>query len=194
MVLGDIMKMKKSVSIIMTLSFIFIISGGVASFVIGLRNDREEISKRVVDVNAIFEIFSANTSIFESVRDELYTDTLTKLFYDTMYEEDSAVKEKISNYEQLVDELTKNAHNLDQLCKNVYYPDATVNSKCKNYKSIYEQVINYFVSDVNLYNQNIEQYNKYQEGLESLLRLKTYSTTKDYIDYNHDKVFDGKEE
>ena len=60
--------------------------------------------------------------------------------------------------------------------------------------TIYEQVVNYFVSDIEVYNKNIDKYNKYQEELETLYRLKPYDTDKQYIDYNHDKVFDGKEE
>lgn len=177
----------------MTLGFIFLMSGGVSSFVVGLREDRKEISKRVGEVNDTFEIFSTNTSVFESLRDNLYENTFSKMFLDTMYQEDKVVKEKISNYEQLVDELTKNVKELNRLCDNVYYPDSTVNSKCKNYKIIYEQVINYFVSDIEEYNQNIDKYNEYQTSIGNLLRLRRYYTSRSYVDYNLDGMFDGKE-
>ena len=178
----------------MTLSFVFIISGGVSSFVIGLREDRAEIFRRVEDVNSVFEVFSTNTTVFETVRDSLYTQVFDNLYYDTMYDTDKDVKNKLSNYEQLVDELKKNTLELDALCDNVYYPDATVNSRCNNYRNIYEQVVNYFVSDINLYNSNIKKYNEYQESLNTLLRLREYSTRRNYIDYNGDGQYDGKEE
>lgn len=178
----------------MTLSFILIISGGVSSFVLGLKRDKEEISNRINEVNDEFEVFSTNTSVFESTRDELYNVVLSNVYYDTMYDEDKAVKNKLSNYEHLVDELTNNTKKLDSLCEDVYYPDSKVNTKCNNYKSIYEQVINYFVSDIKVYNGNVSKYNEYQKNNNSDLRVDNYKTKKNYVDYNKDKVYDGKEE
>ena len=178
----------------MTISFILIFSGGVSSFLMGLKADREEIYKRGHEVDDIFETFSTNTSVFENERDELYNNVLKKMYYDTMYQEDKKVKNQLSNYEHLVDELTKNTNELNSLCKNVFYPDATTNSRCKNYLIIYEQVINYFVEDIELYNGNVDKYNKLQEEEDSLFRLRRYITDKQYIDYNHDNVFEGRED
>ncbi len=186
--------MKKIAMIMMTLSFILLISGGVSSFVLGLKKDKEEIYNRISEVNNEFEVFSTNTSVFEGFRDELYNVVLSNVYYDTMYDEDKAVKNKLSNYENLVDELTKNTKRLNKLCDDVYYPDSKVNTKCNNYKSIYEQVVNYFVSDINVYNENVVKYNEYQKNNNSDLRVDKYKTDKKYIDYNKDKEFDGKEE
>ena len=186
--------MKKIAMAMMTLSFILIISGGVSSFVLGLQRDKEEIYNRINDVNDEFEVFSTNTSVFENFRDELYNVVLSNVYYDTMYDEDKSVKNKLSNYENLVDELTKNTKKLDKLCTDVYYPDSKVNTKCNNYRSIYEQVVNYFVSDINVYNNNVNKYNEYQKNNNSILRVDKYKTSKKYIDYNGDKEFDGKEE
>lgn len=186
--------MKKIAMIMMTLSFILLISGGVSSFVLGLKKDKEEIYNRISEVNNEFEVFSTNTSMFEGFRDELYNAVLSNVYYDTMYDEDKAVKNKLSNYENLVDELTRNTKRLNKLCDDVYYPDSKVNTKCNNYKSIYEQVVNYFVSDINVYNENVVKYNEYQKNNNSDLRVDKYKTDKKYIDYNKDKEFDGKEE
>ena len=185
--------MKKIALYMMTLSFILIISGGVSSFVLGLKEDKEEIYNRINDVNDEFEVFSTNTSVFENFRDELYNVVLSNVYYDTMYDEDKNVKNKLSNYENLVDELTKNTKKLDNLCNDVYYPDSKVNTKCNNYKSIYEQVVNYFISDINVYNENVKKYNEYQKNNNSNLRVDKYKTSKKYIDYNNDNEYDGKE-
>ena len=187
------MNSKKIALTIMTLSFVLIISGGVSSFVLGLKKDKEEIYNRISEVNNEFETFSTNTSVFESFRDDLYTIVLSNVYYDTMYDEDKMVKNKLSNYENLVDELTKNTKKLDKLCNDVYYPDSKVNTKCNNYKSIYEQVVNYFISDINVYNENVKKYNEYQRNNNSDLRVDKYKTDKVYIDYNNDNQYDGKE-
>ncbi len=188
------MDTKKIALFVLTLSFVLIVSGSVSSFVVGLKADRRDTLSRMYEVNDSFEVFSTNTTVFENMRDTLYTDVLSKLYFDTMYEQDKDVKTTLSNYEHLVDELMKNTYELNSLCDKVYYPDRTVNSRCKNYKSIYEQIVNYFVSDINLYNSNIDKYNEYQASLGSLYRLRKYDTTRTYIDYNQDNQYDGREE
>ena len=188
------MNSKRIAHVLMTLSFIMIISGGVSSFLLGLKADRLETQKRIGVVKNEFETLSTNTSAFEALRDELYTKVLSDVYYDTMNKDDIKVKEKLSNYENLVDELEKTTFTLDNLCSNVYYPDMETNTKCNNYKSIYEQVNNYFISDIEVYNKNVEKYNKYQESKKSKTSIDPYATHRDYIDYNGDKKYDGKEE
>ena len=183
----------KMITGMVTFSFILIIAGGVSSFVLGLKKDQETILNRINYVNDEFEIFSTNSSVFENYRNELYNVVLSNVYYDTMYDEDKTVKNKLSNYENLVDQLTKNTKKLNRLCEDVYYPDSKVNTKCSNYKLIYEQVINYFVSDINVYNENVKKYNEYQKNNNSDLRVDKYKTTKEYIDYNNDNEYDGKE-
>ena len=188
------MKSKKVIYCLLAISGVLIISGGFASFVFGLKNDREETFRRVSDVNNEFETFSTNTSIFESFRDSLYNEVLGNCYYDTMYQNDASVKEKLKSYEKLVDEMENNTKTLKNLCEDVYYPDSKANSKCSNYKSIYEQVVNYFITDVKLYNENVKKYNDYQASLNSELRLDDYTTNKKYVDFNNDGKMDGKEE
>ena len=186
--------MKKIVNTLLVLSLILIISGGVSSFVLGLKADRRETLNRMVEVNDVFEIFSANTTAFENLRDELYNEVLMNLYYDNMFVSDGIIKSKLSNYESLVDELENNANNLKKLCDDVYYPDGNVNNKCFNYKSIFEQVVNYFITDINIYNDNVKSYNEYQSSNNLTYFVKEYKTKKKYIDFNNDNVYDGKEE
>ncbi len=188
------MNLRKFAYILMTFSFILIVSGSVSSFLLGLKNDKEETYKRMDTVSDSFESFSTNVSAFEDMRDELYNSVLSNVYYDSLYSNDTYIKTRLSNYENLVDELKKNTNNLDKLCTDVYYPESEINNKCINYKSIYEQVVNYFVSDIKTYNQNIVNYNNYQASLGSGLLLKSYKTNKKYIDYNGDGSYDGKEE
>ena len=81
---------------------------------------------------------------------------------------------------------------MNSLCEDVYYNDLSVNNQCGNYKNIYEQVNNYFVSDIKLYNDNVSKYNDYQKSIYSSLIINNYDTNKNYIDYNGDKKYEGK--
>ena len=185
--------MRKIANVLLVLSIVLIISGGVSTFILGLQADRTETLSRMVEVNDVFEIFSTNTTLFENTRDELYTNVLSNLYYDNMFETDGIIKVKLNDYEKLVDELSNNAKVLNNLCEDVYYPDGNVNNKCFNFKSIYEQVVNYFVGDVEVYNGTIKTFNEQQTAAGTGLVLEEYKSVKKYIDYNKDKSYDGKE-
>ena len=161
------MKNRNVAFVLMAISFVMIVSGCVSSFVISLQADRQKMQNRMILVNDEFEEFSTTTSLFEEERDELYANVLSTLYYDTLLQDDTIIKNMLSNYESMVDVLSKKADKLNKLCDDVYYPDTNVNNRCNNYRSIYEQVVNYFVTDINLYNQNITKYNEYQKGVGS---------------------------
>lgn len=186
------MKGKRVAFVCLMLSLVLLISGGVTSFLVSLKEDRELTLKRMVVVNDEFEDFSNSTTSFESYRDELYNNVLGSLYYDSLGRDDANIKNVLSNYEAMVDSLEKKAKSLDNLCKNVYYPDSSVNSKCNNYKSIFEQVNNFFVGDIALYNKNIDSYNTFQLSNGSTAQLKYYTTEKEYIDYDNNGIYDGK--
>ena len=187
------MKGKKIGILFLTISIVMIISGTVCSFIVSLKEDQEKTQQRMVVVNDSFEEFNTSVSSFELVRDTLYTEALGNIYYDTLATDDEILKNKLSNYESMVDTIIKKVKTMDGLCKDVYYPDSNVNSKCSNYKLIYEQVVNYFVADVKLYNDAIKTYNEQQAAAGNNSALVDYKTKKEYIDYNKDGVFEGKE-
>lgn len=189
------MKKGRNIAFLMVgVGFLMIFSGCVSSFVIGLKSDQASVRARMEDVNHTFEEFSTSVSLYEEQRDLLYSQILSSFFYETMYVEDVIVKNRLSNYEAIVDEIDKKRIELDNLCNEVYYPDSSINSKCVNYKSIYEQVINYFVTDINYYNKTVSDYNGYATSLGNPNLVKKYETKKKFIDFNNDKNFDGREE
>lgn len=188
------MKLRKLAYICMTLSFIMIISGSVSCFISGLKNDQREVLHRIATVSDEFEEFSTQVSLFEEHRDFLYSNYLGNFYFDSMYQNSSDLNEQLSIYEKIVNSIKSYVIRLDSLCSDVYYPDGKINSKCVNYKNIYEQVVNYFVSDINLYNSYVKKYNTYQKEQSDFIKIEKYHTNKKYIDYNKDKKYDGKEE
>ncbi len=176
------------------IGFLMIFSGCVSSFIINLKADQAVVLNRMNDVNNTFEEFSTSVSIYEEKRDLLYTEVLSNLFYDTMFNQDKIVKTRITNHEAIVNEINKKKKEMDNLCSEVYYPDSAVNNKCSNYKSIYEQVVNYFVTDIKYYNKHVDEYNTYIKGLNGTSFIEKYKTNKKYIDCNEDGKFDGKED
>ncbi len=183
------MNIRKLAFVVLTLGLVLIVSGSFSLFLQGLREDKQQILNRIDDVGDEFEVFSANTSIFEEYRESLYEEILEGVVCDSLKDNAKKVNNKLSNYENLVDELDSNVLKLNKLCDDVYYPDSNTNNKCSNYKVIYEQVVNYFVSDIANYNKNVKQCNKSITDN----KISIYKTNKKYIDYNNDKKYDGKD-
>ena len=190
-IIGGCMNTKKIGYLLLTLSLILIISGCFSTFLSGLRKDKENTLNMMKIVDDEFEIFSANTSIFEDYRENLYAEVLESIVCNQLVINDITIKNKLSNYENLVDELEKSVNELNKLCDDVYYPSGLTNNKCSNYKSIYEQVNNYFVGDIGIYNRNV---NTCKSVFVDSVNLTEYKIKRDYIDFNLDNKFDGKEE
>ncbi len=187
------MKSKKFAVAILMLSIVMIISGTVCAFVVSLNADREATQARMLVVNDEFESFNQSVTSFEEARETLYNQYLGNVFYDTLANDDPMLKERISNFESIVDSIGNQVETMNGLCKDVYYPDSSVNSKCQDYKLVYEQVVNYFVGDVGVYNNTVKTFNEQQAAVGSTLALAEYKSSKDYIDYNKDGAYDGKE-
>lgn len=187
--------MKKNFPIyLLSFGLLLVFAGCVTTFILDLRKDQANVLKRMNDVSLVFEEYSATVSIYEEERDKLYSEVLNNLYYDNMYYTNEPVKERFNKYESLVNDIDKMRVKLDNYCTDVYYPDSSVNSKCSNYKSIYEQVVNYFLTDVNFYNKSINDYNEYISTSGSVLTATEYETNYKFIDYNGDGKKDGCEE
>ncbi len=186
--------MKKVSIILFILGFLSLFSGLGIGFVYDLKEDRSATLARMEEVKEEYKNFSNSVDVFNDIRNSLYLNVFENVYYDTMASNDSNVKETFTNYEASVNSVMKNVDNLSNLCGSIYFPDNNVNNKCKGFASVYEQIVNAFVSDVELYNNNISQYNDYQKDSGSNDSLENYETKKKYIDYNNDNKYEGKEE
>ena len=185
----------RKISFIMILVSIFMIASGcLSSLIIGLKEDKKMTNMRMEEVDLEYEDYSTMVSLFEEERDSIYEKVFTKITYENMYANNKFITNKLSNYEAMVDEMHKNTKKLDKLCDDMYYPKSSVNSICNNYKIIYEQVNNYFVMDIDTYNDNIDKYNDYIKGVDPNLVLKKYSTKKKFVDFDNDGEIIGKDE
>ena len=185
-------KTKILVIILITVFVIFCLL--ICFLIIGLKRDQKQTKGQMSKVIESYNTFSTEIDNFNDTRNQLYLDVFENTYYDTLSNNDANFKEMFANYEKVVDKVVNGALRLEKYCKNVYYTDSKVNTKCMEYGEVYEQVINAFVSDVKLYNKNITDYNKYQVENGGNLFLNSYVTKKKYLDYNGDKKYQGKEE
>ena len=93
------LKIRKIAYSMMTISFVFIMAGSVYTFILGLKQDKNEVAYRFSEVQNVFESFSTNTSLFESYREKIFDGILSNTYYDAFYRQDSVIKNNLLNYD-----------------------------------------------------------------------------------------------
>ena len=192
------MKDKKKLSIILgVVGIALIIFGIILSFISNVKKDQKEMNSRMDTIVTEYSKFEKNIEEFNKTRKSLHEEFLDKVYYETLTQNDTAYKTKLTDYETQVAKISQGTKTIREYCKDgIYYSSSDVNNKCNSFKLGYEEMVNSFVDDINTYNKNITAYNKYldDEGNTTSLKLETYQTKKTYIDYNNDGKYSGKEE
>lgn len=192
------MKDKKKLSIILgVVGVALIIFGIILSFISNVKKDQKEMNSRMDTIVTEYSKFEKNIEEFNKTRKSLHEEFLDKVYYETLTQNDTAYKTKLTDYETQVAKISQGTKTIREYCKDgIYYSSSDVNNKCNSFKLGYEEMVNSFVDDINTYNKNITAYNKYldDEGNTTSLKLETYQTKKTYIDYNNDGKYSGKEE
>lgn len=185
--------MKKKTKIIIITSIIIIILLIIGTFIVSMRKDKKKTNQVMDLILKDSKKFEDSVVSFNENRDNVYKTVFVETYYDTIKESYETWNNQLKDYEKTVDQIEKNSKNLKKYCNGMYYSKAEVNQKCNDFTSLYEELINTFVSDITSYNQIIKEYNEYMKENNSNETLNTYDTKKKYIDYNKDKDYSGKE-
>ena len=189
------MKEKKNhVGLILALGFILIVVGIILYLVLTYQDNQNEVKKRMETVTSLYTDFREHVDAFNDKRNEVYQTVMQDMYYQTLQEKDAEFKALYTAYEETVDVINDDYDQLKDKCINVLYPDVSVNNKCEAFVIGYEQVINTFVSDVAIYNQNIADYNTWAQGNNVTQTLTPYETDQDFIDINGDREYNGREQ
>lgn len=188
---------KKKVVILVVIGVTCIVWGLITLFISSVKKDQKEMNSRMDVIISDYTKFNSNLEKFSLKRDEIHQEFLDTIYYEALGTNDTEYKNKIYEYEKIVTDISKSTKKLRDYCQDgVYYSQSDVNSKCNSFKQGYEEMINTFVEDVNLYNSNLDQYNSWldSEKKTDSTKLESYKTSKKYIDYNKDGKYAGKGE
>lgn len=188
------MKNKKIKIIAIIVGVLVLIIGAITLFILSIKKDQRATVERVQEVINTYSEFSNVVDKFNDIRNDLYSNTLDNVYITNIGEMDATIQVSFKKYEDVVDEVSKVTDKMSKLCGNIYFTDSRARTKCEDYDSVYEQIVNAFVSDVKSYNKSIDEYNEYQKSLNTNVSLVHYETTKKFIDYNNDKKYEGKDE
>lgn len=184
--------MKKKTKVILIASIVIILLLIIGLFIGSMQKDKKKTKEAMDIIIKDSEKFEKSIEVFNEKRDSVYTEIFVETYYDTIKEKHEQWNNILKDYEKTIDELEKNSKNLKKYCHGMYYSKPEVNQKCNDFASLYEEVNNTFIRDIEAYNKVIKEYNEYiKENNGS--PINTYHTKKKYIDYNNDKTYSGKE-
>ena len=195
------MKNKKKIIIIITVILsILIILGGlvllVYKFYKGIINDRETTENQVNLILDNYKAFKDNIVIINEKREIIYETIFKNNYYSQMQGKQDEWNNLLKEYEDALIKLDKDSKNLKKSCINNTLINNEVIISCDSFNSNYELIINSFVQDIELYNQNIDSYNNWVDSNSgNYIKMDKYESNKfnNYIDYNNDGIFLGKE-
>ena len=187
--------MKKSLKIIgIVVLIIAVIFIGAWFWVLGLQKDQEATKIKMDDIKEAYPNFNKVVDEFSSLRNQFYT-YKEDLYLDTLKTNADAWNTFMNTYALGIQKVEDAAKVLKDNC-NIEYGDISVSTKCDVFKANYEAAHNYYISDVKLYNQMIDEYDKYNlenGGTFAKVNKAEYKVYKDYIDYDKDGEYFGKE-
>ena len=97
---------------------------------------------------------------------------------------------KLQDYEVTANKIFGYKEFLQDNCSDIIYNDSDVQSKCDSMLISYETANNYFVKDINKWNEFVNNYNNQLE--DELYKRSLFDLKRDYIDFNDDGEYLGK--
>ena len=192
------MKNKKTITIIIIILSLIILVSMLSFFVIkfvhGIKEDKRRTNEIIILIDENYANFKSSIDLFNSKREILHNEIFVDNYYDEMETKIDGWKKLLDEYTIIVKELENNSKYLKNNCKTVKTLNNNASMQCESFEYVYETAINSYIADINLYNESIKGYNEWINGNSQLKPLELYNNLyKDYIDYNKDGEFFGKE-
>lgn len=188
--------MKKSLIIIgIVILIIVIIFIGAWIWVDGLKEDTAITKEKMDEIKEAYPNFNTAVDEFSSLRNQFYT-YKEDLFLETLRDKAGDWNNFINTYMASIQKVEDSAKVLKENCK-IEYGDVSVSTKCNTFKVNYEAAMNYYITDAKLYNQIVDEYDKYNAengGTFARVNKAELKIYQDYIDYDEDGECFGKEE
>lgn len=187
--------MKKKWLIISSIIIVIVI-GIITISVVFIKNfneDREKTLKTMGEIKEKYKEFSPLVEAFSEERTKLYNAKEELFFLETVEENKDAIVNLMVGYNDLVMSVHNSSEFLQKNCMRKY-SNASTNNTCTLFKQGYEAVMNYYMTDVAMYNEFVSEYNMWltENGVElEPLSEQQFSLYDSYIDYDQDGSYLG---
>ena len=160
----------------------------------GFKEDRQETTEMVSKVSENYEIFQTKINNFSNLRNEFYTNK-EELYYETLATSADVWNNFMDSYMQAIMDVESASSYLKENC-DFEYGDIGARTKCTNFKANYEAAQNYYLTDVEVYNKLVDDYDNWNAvngGGNPVVNKLEKVTIDDYIDFDGDGEYFGKE-
>lgn len=190
--------MKKVVSIIFLIAGIISLGIGIGIMYKNESDKQKALEALKTSIVNDYEDFKVKVEVFSEERTNIYQ-SLNKITYLTDIKVNYAsLTEEYKKYEETLKEIDKVSKDLKVNCFEQEFKEVTINNKISAFVINYEQAVNYFIQDVNNFNEKVKLYNdwlKQTYPTAQVVELEEYvSSYTKYVDVNNDGVFEGVKE
>lgn len=187
-------KNKKVAVFLVVISIVLLISGGAYAVITKMNKEKKEIENKQNDIKDKYQQFKEDVDKFLDARKEYHSVVVDDLFVESVEEDYEEWMESFKKYQKAVDGVIEQSKDLGKLCINKTYPDKNVMTNCQSYMINYETVMNYFVKDVQEFNEFMDEYYQDYKGDETLYpHYELDENVYYYVDINDDGEYRGKD-
>lgn len=154
-----------------------------------IKDENDKLDKVMKKVEVSAELLEDNIETYNDNRNKLAS-LLGDYYSDMLVDDYDKYISILSEQEDTVKAIYTNVLELDKNCGDRLFSRKEINNTCNNYKDYYETVVNVYINDEGQVNDLIKSYNEDANN-----KLEEYHSKElvDYIDYNGDNKYLGRE-
>lgn len=187
--------MKKVIVIISIILIMLGIGFGGYLFIKDFSEDQKRTLAIMEKIKSEYQEFSPIVEKFSESRTDFYTAKEELFFLESIEDNKEEINTMMTDYHTLVMEAHNSSTYLKENCFRKY-ANNSVNNTCNLFKQGYEAIMNYYITDIEVYNTIVtEHINWIEENSFNLEPLQPIEFTlyENYIDYDADGSFLGGE-
>lgn len=186
--------MKKKVIIIAIIILIILgLALGGYIFVKNFTEDQKKTLEVMEKIKEEYKSFSPLVEKFSEARTNFHIAKEELFFLDSINDNKDTIITMMTSYNNLVMNVHTSSAYLQENCAREY-ANASVNNTCNLFKQGYEAVMNYYITDIGVYNSIATEYNAWltENSLTfEPLTLQEFTLHENYIDYDKDGSYLG---
>ena len=164
-----------------------VLIGGISIFVTNIMDAKKEMEENANYIKENYQNLTKNVESYNQIRTN-YTDMSKDFILDTYKDSHQEYLNLLTKYNETIKDIDENIKNISSKC-DLIYDDHEVNKICQSYDTLYEKLVNLYITDISNHNEIIDKYNNYKsDKLEQITMIYD-----NYIDYNNDNTYEGVE-
>lgn len=187
--------MKRKLSLIIAIIGLVSLIAGTGLLIKSLSNSRDEYESLKASIVTDYEDFKVKIESFSEERTNIY-EGLNNITYltDLVTNYDSLIAE-YDKYASTLKEIEESSSDLKVNCYKKDFVETEIINKVSAFTINYEQAVNYYIQDVEKFNEKIRSYNEWvtTNQLEATYKLldEYENSYKEYVDVNGDGIYNG---